>query len=202
MTVLQEFAFYQALLLSVLIDGDEEGILARIAPLYALNDKEQALLHDYLCNDTFQRVCSSDAVILHENYIESFCTDPFEFGCNPSEWDALEIKRNAYTIIENIGLEMGDLIDILVTESGKNDKLSVTLALFYYLRNAKPEVFIPLLRRAEAHGKVESTVLLMAFEKDRRSVLLEKLYNNKVLIFDDDNISDRLSRHYGIGIPQ
>lgn len=198
MNVLVEYCFYQTLFLSAIMDNDEETVFTSLSPLYALNNNEQVKLHKLLHNNTFQKLNSSAAVILHENYIESFCTDQDEFGCNALEWDALEIKRNVYAVIESIGSELNDFYDVLAAEAGKNDKLSVTLALLYYLRNAKYELYLPILRRAEGHGNSEALVLLMAFEKDRNQSIFEKLCNNKTLFLADDDILGQLAKHYKI----
>ncbi len=196
MNFLTEHCLFQTLLLSAIIQNNDETILTRLASLYALEGKEQANLNKILHNNTFVKLASSTAVILHENFLRAFCIDKIEFGNEPTEWDALEIKRNAYTLFENLGAETNDFFDAFVVAANKNDKLTVTLALLYYLNEAKSEVYLPLLRRAAGHSNAEATILLMAFEKERKTTLFEKLCNSKELLLANDDTLILLAKHY------
>lgn len=199
MSFLTEHCLFQTLILSAIMQQDEASTFSRLAPLYALSNNDYARLRELLSDDTFQKLNSSSSVILHENFLQTFCPDKNEFGNKSEEWHALEIKRKVYTIFENLGSEMHDIHETLSAATNKSDKLSVTLALLYYLSKAKSEMFLPFLRRAEGHGNAEATVLLMALEKERKATLFEKLCNSKELLLVQDDTLQKLADYYGLG---
>lgn len=198
MDFLSKLCLYQTLLLSACRQDEEAIVAARLSPLYALNDEAQAQLQSILRNDTFGKLTSSSAVILHENFLLSFCTDKNDFGCSSEEWDALEIKRNAYAVFEQFSSDTSDIYNALSIAVNKNDKVSITLVLLYYLNGAKRDLYSPLLRRAEGHGCAEAVILLMAFEKERQSTLFEKLCINKELLLYNDDTLACLADYYNI----
>lgn len=199
MNFLTKHCLFQTLFLSAIMQQEEATMFTRLVSLYALDNKDCMQLHEVLNNDTFQKLNSSSAVILHENFLRAFCNDEAEFGNEPMEWDALEIKRKAYALLEGFDSETNDYYDAISIAAAKNDKLSVILALLYYFSEAKSEVFLPLLRRAEGHANAEATVLLMALEKEREATLFEKLCNSKELLLAQDDTLQNLADYYGIG---
>lgn len=198
MEFLSQLCLYQSLLLSACRQEEETVVAARLFPLYALDDEARVQIQSILHDETFEKLGSSSAVILHENFLRAFCSDENEFGCSWEEWEALEIKRKAYSVFEHVASDMNDLYDNLSISVAKNDKLSVTLALFYYLSDTKTELYIPLLRRAEGHGSAEAIVLLMALEEERRAALFEKLCINRELLLRNDNTLACLADYYTI----
>lgn len=198
MNYLVERCLLQTFFLSIIMQQDEETTFTRLVTLYALGDSEQTKLQNILRNEIFQKLTSSAAVTLHENFILSFCADENEFGRKEAELGALESKRNAYALFENFESQMNNFHDTLFVTANKNDKLSVTLALLYFLSDAKSELFLPLLRRAEGHGNAEATILLMFFESERKTSLFEKLLSNKELLLTNDDTLLMLANHYGL----
>ncbi len=176
----------------------KESTAACLSRLYALDNESYSQLQSILQNATYSKLKSSSAVILHENYLRTFCTDKTEFGQFSDEWEALEIKRNAYATFEDYVSNTNDLFLNLSVTAAKNDRISVTLALLYYLSDAKTEVYLPLLRRAESHNNAESIILLMAFEEERRSALFEKLCESKELILRNDDTIVHIADRYNL----
>lgn len=199
MNFLKERCLFQTLLLSQCMQKKEKEIFRKLLLNYALNKKDKRQIEHVLADGTFCRIYSADGVTLHQNYLRAFCTDKNEFGNSASEWDALEIKRNAYGIFEQLSGGKSDFHDILSAAANKSDSLTVTLALYYYLSSVKSEVFLPLLRRAEGHGNCEAAILLMSFESERKQAIYEKLMSNKELLTYNDDTLTLLATNYKIG---
>lgn len=87
---------------------------------------------------------------------------------------------------------------MLCKNAETNDKLSVSLALMYILNGCDKKLYLPLLRRAEAHGYPEAAIILMVVEPDRRQGLFEKIAVNKELYLIMDGTVDRIATYYKI----
>lgn len=202
MNFLYNQCLYQTILLSACMQKDPEMIFTQLTNLYALDNKEQTSLDKVLNNNTFKALTSSDAVVLHQNYLLSFSSNENDFGRRQSEWSALGIKQKAYTTFDDLASDTGGFYDSIVAVSNKSDKLTVTLALLYFLNGASTDVVLALLRRAEGHGNAEAAILLMYFEKDRRYALYEKLNANRELLLYNDNTLEVLKNQYNIEIKE
>lgn len=199
MNFISKQCLYQSLLLDACMPQHNiDGKFSCLANIYALSDEDKVKLEKVLHNGTFTALLSADAVILHQNYLSSFCTDEDEFGRTQSEWEALEIKLRAYSIFKQLYSDTIDFNKNIVTAAEKCDSTTVTLALLYLLNGVSNDTVIPLLRRAAAHGSAEATILLMSLEPDRKDALYEKLTYNRELLLCNDNTLEVLKRHYSI----
>lgn len=189
MNLLMTKCLYQILFLNECMEIDKIKITEQLAPLYVLNKKEKTELLDMLCNDTFNGMQSTAAIIMHENFLNSFCSETNEFGYKPAERKALEIKNMVYILLDKLGDNTINFHEALFSAAFKSEHLTVSLALLYYLSGVNTDIYLPLLRRAEAHGNAEAMILLLFFEANRRLALYEKLCENReILIHNDDTL--------------
>ena len=194
MKLLTKLCLAQAIVQSE-IAADDNGIPVRLFDLYALDKAEKDKIEGVWHNDIFQRLTSSAAVILHQNFLESFCTNKTEFGKKQAEWLTLEIKRKALEFVER--MQSADKA-ALNNAAEKDDQISLAMAVYHYLNGVSGDVFLPLIRRADAHKCAEATVLLLAFEPGRRHELFERLAHNVELLTCGDNSLEVLKHHYKI----
>lgn len=169
--------------------------ISSLFDLYALGGTERNEINALWRNDVFLRLTSSDAVLLYENFLDSFCQDKTAFGKRAEEWQALELKRLALEFLERMqALDKA----ALSAATEKDDLLSLVTAVNYYLNGVGKDIFLPLLRRADGHKCAEAAVLLLAFEPNRRQELFERLSNNiDFLTCGDDSLAG-LKQYYNI----
>lgn len=192
MKLLTQFCLKQAVIQNELTPDLD---LSRLFDLYALGADERRQLKEIWYNDTWESLMSVGAVLLHENYLDAFCTDKYAFGKQLDEWCALENKREALELIETVrSHNRADLICVME----KDDRYSVGLALYYYLKGVSKDVYLPLVRRADAHKDAEATVLLFAFEPDRQEELFVKLSHNTQLLTAHDGSLGLIKEYYQI----
>lgn len=184
MKFISQLCLKQAIIQDSLSDSFE---ISSLFDLYAMGSAERGAIEDLWDNDVFMRLTSSDAVLLHENYLESFCLNKHEFGKRVEEWQALELKRLAFEFVERT--QTLDKATLSATAE-KDDQLSLVTAVNYHLNGVGSDVFLPLIRRADAHKCAEATILLLAFEPNRRYELFSKLENNiEFLTGGDDSLA-------------
>ena len=166
MKLISQFCLKQAVMQDSMSDSFE---VSSLFDLYALGSAERGTIEDLWSNDVFMRLTSSDAVLLHENYLESFCPNKHEFGKKAEEWQALELKRLALEFVERTQtLEKTALSSAME----KDDRLSIVTAVNYHLNGVNRDVVLPLLRRADGHKQAEAAILLLAFEQPTSTFLL------------------------------
>lgn len=199
MTYLQKLCLSQTLYLSKLFqDTDMQSLLGQVLPLYACNKKDGEALSSLLQNNVYSLLDSSLAVCIHQNYIGSFCPDKNAFGRKQIEADALEIKKNVYTNIERM-LENSyskTFLEVLSDHYLEKDELCITYALALYLSGGASELYLPLLRKAEAKGKIEAGIILMSVDSSvNKKSYLDKLSKNRIIILQKD-IIEKIENFY------
>lgn len=197
MNYIQEKCLFQTIIVSEILKMESEEVLSKIGKYYPLNKDENEAIEKLVSDTTFNRLTTSNAVQLHLNFVKAFCKAPNTFGVNIEENRALEIKLAALTLAKSVS-NTGEVFETLGKHAETNDRLTVSLAFMYILSDCDTKLYLPLLRRAEAHDYPEAAIVLMGIEPERRQNLYEKLEINKELYLLRDNTVDSIATYYRI----
>lgn len=199
MNYLERRAVYYSCVISELLHKDCADIFGTIAAAFHAQGAER--IKRILSDETFKKLSSTRALDMRINFTTAFCGDKGEFGSTEEETTALEIKRDAVALIEELSDDVtrSEPLDALLGMEKEKNCFSVIAVLIVYIQGRYDGISVSTLGKALKKGETDAGIILLYFsdEAKREMICRELAKNRQIYVYPE--IADMLATEYGFG---
>ncbi len=197
MNYFEKQTIYYTVLVAELLGKEYEEVFDKISAIYFQIDNQ--ILRRILTDNTFQELKSTIALSMRINFIDSYCPVHSAFGNEISERESLYIKREAFSLIEELTKATTNVgaINILMRHQKDKDTFSSLVALLLYAQGRYDTHTVSSLGKALKGGDLNAGLILLFFAKNQQYELLfsEMIKVQEIYLYPE--IMDMLIERYG-----